>query len=101
MDKPKTKVLFRRFRRDGDIIAIMPEISSDDNPFHCQSYMHIGQHGSCDPYELIADATVPAKPFEYAKLLSELKGLGYDVVVIKRTNNSYLTKRRKQLQEKA
>ena len=45
-DQHKTKVIFRKLK-DGDIIALFPELPGDMNPYHtCESYMHVGQHGA-------------------------------------------------------
>jgi hypothetical protein len=77
----KTKVIFRKFK-EGDIIALFPEMEADQNPTHCGSYMHIGQHGAA-AYGLIAE-TKPATPKEYAALQSELESIGYDLEIRKR-----------------
>jgi hypothetical protein len=68
-------VVFRRFP-DGGIIALFPYIAAVcSNPWPCQSYMHVGQHGAADP-RIICD-TEPARPREYAGLKAELKRIGY------------------------
>lgn len=79
-----TKVVFRKFK-DGDIIAVFPEISY--NYVHIMSYQHVGQHGDCVPW--IASFTKPATPKEYAPLLKELKAIGYtNIRVMKRINQN-------------
>ena len=72
-------VIFRRFP-DGDIIALFPCLPAEClNPWPCQSYMRIGQHGAADPY--IVHDTRPARPREYAALKAELEQIGYCLAV--------------------
>jgi hypothetical protein len=74
--KPKqpTLVLFRRYR-DGDVIALFPDIPFDDAG-HVSSYSHIGQHSAAN-YEGVITDTLPAREHEYRHLLKELKKVGY------------------------
>lgn len=81
----KTIVVFRRYK-DGQIIALMPELPWDQRN-HCTSYMNIGQHGGAAYYGVIAQ-TKPAQPAEYAPLLRELESIGYHVVVRARKPNT-------------
>lgn len=75
-------VIFRRFP-DGDIIALFPYLPAEClNPWPCQSYMHIGQHGAADP-RIVYD-TRPARPHEYAALQAELETIGYCLAVRQR-----------------
>ena len=53
---------------------------------YCQSYMNIGQHGVAD-YTFCIRYTRPAKPAEYAKVLAELRKIGYKPHVIQRRNS--------------
>lgn len=69
-----TKVVFRKFKQGGDIIALFPEQA---NRLMVGSYMHVGQHADAD-YDGVISATTPAKESEYAELLAELKSIGYD-----------------------
>lgn len=79
----KTKVIFRKFKQGGDIIALFPEQGNRENQM-VSSYMHVGQHSDADYIGIIA-ATTPAKEGEYAELLAELKQIGYDdLIVMKR-----------------
>ena len=81
-DKEKTKVVFRKFK-DGDIIALFPEIEGGVNQKgECMSYMHIGQHSGAS-YALVYDTKL-AKPEEYADLFAELEGIGYNLDVKRR-----------------
>ena len=76
-------VIFRKFKY-GDVIALFPEIASDNIGYNCQSYMHVGQHGAANPNIVTMD-TVPATPDEYVVLEEELvQHVGYDLKIIKR-----------------
>ena len=71
-----TRVIFRKFKEDNEIIALFPdEIANEHN--ECWSYMHIGQHSPAD-YNGVIRCTKPAAEDEYAPLLEELKYVGYD-----------------------
>lgn len=77
------KVIFRKFKQGGAIIALFPEQVNRLN-LMVGSYMHAGQHSDADYTGVIA-ATTPAKESEYAELLAELKQIGYnDLMVMKR-----------------
>lgn len=83
-----TKVIFRKFR-NGEVIALFPQEPATCDGWLCVSYMHVGQHGSADPF--IVNDTKPAMPYEYADLYNELKSIGYnDLAVCKRfSRNDY------------
>lgn len=89
------KVLFRMWEKD--VIAIFPEIVGND-PVTCQSYMHVGQHGACDPNHVIRRSR-PATPAEYADLKAELESRGYVLQVIQRQPKDAYTNRWNQLKE--
>lgn len=76
-------VIFRVFRKDGDVIAFWPAVSASTIHDYCQSYQHIGQHGGAD-YAGCLSITRLATPKEYKDLLAELKQIGYKPNVIKR-----------------
>lgn len=81
-----TKVVFRKFKQGGDIIALFPK---QVNRLMVGSYMHVGQHSDADYAGVIA-ATTPAKESDYAELLTELKSIGYDdLQVMKRCKPKY------------
>ena len=63
-----TKVVFRKFR-DGEIIALFPEVTDSHN-YTVMSYMHIGQHSGADP-RIVRDTKL-ATPEEYMPLYNEL-----------------------------
>ncbi len=77
-----TKVVFRRF--EGDIIALFPEIAATLDPCHCQSYMHLGQHGAADYYKVLTSSK-PVTDQEAGSLKEELEGLGYKLTIYKRS----------------
>lgn len=78
----KTHVIFRVYP-DGELIAIFPREVAAPEWWICESYVHVGQHGACDP-ELVIRDTRPAKRAEYKDLYEELVGLGYELIVRKR-----------------
>jgi hypothetical protein len=85
MKADKTKVIFRKFRGLGDVIAIFPELPGTNDNFTCMSYQHIGQHGACTPDTIISITTpVDERYPEYRDLKKELESLGYDLQVCKR-----------------
>lgn len=71
-----TVVIFRKFRDQGDIIALFPEHPGTNDPSTCSSYQRLGQHGAATLPHII-QATVLAAPKEYAALKRELKAVGY------------------------
>lgn len=89
-----TKVVFRKFKDGGDIIAMFPRIPADRNGHDCVSYQHVGQHGAADPG--IVSITTPATKKEYAPLLAELKRIGYKGLIISQrmTHDDFLTRKR-------
>ena len=82
MHAKKLPVIFRRFK-EGDIIALFPGQTGTNDSSTCNSYQHIGQHGSASVN--LSNATTPAKYAEYLPLLRELRQIGYrDMEVVKR-----------------
>ena len=79
-----TKVIFRKFK-NGEVIALFPQEPATRDGWECMSYMHVGQHGSADPF--VVNHTKPAMPWEYSELYKELKSIGYnDLAVCKKFN---------------
>jgi len=73
-----TKVIFRKFKGQNELIAIFSQLPGTNNYYlDCLSYQSIGQHGACS-ITYIKNMTVPADRKEYKKLLSELITMGYD-----------------------
>ena len=90
-DQHKTKVIFRKFS-DGDVIALFPELPGDLNPYRtCESYMHIGQHGSAS-VDLVRN-TKQAVYREYVSLMQKLESIGYNLQVVQRFTHGNLQKR--------
>lgn len=84
------KVIFRKwstYRRDGEIIALFPELPGTNDTDSCLSYEHFGQHGASDAG--LSRVTVPARPAEYAALAKELRSIGYKLTVIKRFHRAH------------
>lgn len=84
-----TEVIFRRFPKDNQIIALFPyDIYNSRGGI--TSYMHVGQHGEAE-YSACIKKAKPAKEQEYKDLKEELESLGYNLKVInKRTYKKYL-----------
>lgn len=80
-DTDKTLVVFRKFKNDGEIIALFPELEEPCNG--CTSYQHVGQHGNAQ-YWFVIECSMPAQPHEYADLKAELESIGYNLNVRKR-----------------
>lgn len=73
-----TKVIFRKFKDNGDVIALFPQVAFNENYYNdCESYMRIGQHGPCS-ISNIASITSAASAQEYKSLFNELVSIGYD-----------------------
>lgn len=84
-----TPIIFRKFK-EGDIIAIFPTMPGTMDQYTCNSYQHIGQHGTCEPSYLIQNTKL-AKPEGYEKLFQELINIGYDdLKVYKRYQYKFL-----------
>jgi hypothetical protein len=96
-----TVVIFRKWPKSegGDVIALFPlEPATVGNPYHCESFQHVGQHGAADPNGLI-QVTKPAKPEEYANLQRELESepYRYNLEVRKRIPSNAVDVRRGKL----
>lgn len=71
-----TLVVFRRWRDNGDIIALFPELPADYQGRYCDAYEHVGQHGGAD-YQGVMQATRPVSLEDAADLILELERIGY------------------------
>ena len=89
-----TKVIFRKFKTDNDIIALFPELPGDMNPHvTCLSYQHVGQHGAAC-VNLTGQYTRPASEDQYKDLLAELVSIGYtDLKISHKATRKDLQKR--------
>lgn len=72
-----TKVVFRKYKDDGSIIALFPEELWSKTGYDIACYQHIGQHGSAD-YDTVIQQSAPTTPEEHRELLNELKSISYD-----------------------
>ena len=93
MPTEATAVIFRKWKDNGQIIALFPELPSDINGWFCDSYMHVGQHGGSDYYGVV-QATLPACREEAAALASELRRIGYRLKVMRRASRCHHERRR-------
>lgn len=86
-DTKVTRVVFRKWKSDGAILALFPDQTwfegRNNAPRMCSSYEHVGQHGGADYYGCIHQ-TWPAFENEYAELKKELEDLGYKLKPITR-----------------
>lgn len=87
-----TKVIFRAFKGDGDVIAVFPELPGGMFGNLCACYQHIGQHGDAD-IGVILRRTRPTTRDESAALRKELEGIGYKLAIRKRFIRAYDTVR--------
>jgi hypothetical protein len=85
MNDVETLVIFRRWRDNGHIIALFPELPSDIYGWYCEAYEHVGQHSGADYHGVIA-ATKPVTAEEAGPLAEELRHIGYDLVAIRRAS---------------
>lgn len=90
---PMTKVIFRKWKKGGDVIALFPEIAADQNPsMHCLSYQHVGQHGAAT-VTLGSEDTLPVTDEEAKPLWDELESIGYALKRVHCFHPSYAIKR--------
>lgn len=82
-----TPVIFRKWRRNGDIIALFPCIHYPAG--NIQSYEHAGQHGEAD-YQTVMKKTTPADSREYKELAEELNKIGYENLFIYRRRQGWM-----------
>lgn len=85
-DTQKTKVIFRKFKDSGDIIALMPEMAGNMDVVTCMCYQHIGQHGTAWLLDVM-EMSKPAKPEEYIPLYNELTARGYNIRIAHKSGN--------------
>ena len=91
MDKPRIKIIFRVWKKSGEVIALFPEISVDHDKANVQSYENIGQHGAADYYYVVYKTKLATKE-EYELLLTELTQIYDDCELVpcrKRTTEMY------------
>lgn len=92
----KTDVLFRRYRNDGPVIAVLPSIPGTDSWWvDCASYTADGQFAPCRVD--ICETTRAAKESEYIKLAAMLADKGYTLNPIGVFRYRHLIERRKKV----
>ena len=94
-----THVIFRKWH-NGEIIALFPYEPGTMDPWTCQSYEHIGQHGAAS-VSLTSAYTRTTKPEEYVELKRELERIGYNLIVLKRLPANSVNVRRAKLAQVA
>lgn len=78
-DEEATVTVFRRWRDDGSIIAVFPEIGEGSG--RCSCYQHVGQHGSTYFTDVIESSDPPAEDDEDVhRLIAELTSIGYNLL---------------------
>ena len=87
----KTSVIFRTYKKDGDVIALFPELPADSSRWHCLSYQSIGQHGAASC--CIDPDTRPSTKKEIETLSRELRQIGYDLDVKRRFSRAMDSRR--------
>jgi len=75
-----TKVIYRKYKDGGDILACFPELPADNYGRLMSCYQHIGQHGAAY-WGCVLRLTVPANEEEYRELAEELERIGYEDLV--------------------
>jgi hypothetical protein len=89
------RVVFRRWRDGGGVIALFPELPADIHGIYCDSYMHVGQHGGAD-YHGVVQQTDPATPEESDALAAELTRIGYRLAPVRRASPQLHERRREE-----
>ena len=95
----KTIVIFRTYKKEGDVIALFPEFPADSSRHHCLSYQSIGQHGAASC--CIDPDTRPATKKEAETLAKELRQIGYRLEVRKRLSRAMDSRRISSMQSAA
>lgn len=90
--EPTTRVVFRKWN-NGDIIALFPQVPGGVSDDTCNSYEHVGQHGSADYFSVVT-RTRPATDAEAADLKAELESIGYVLDVKRKASYADHTERR-------
>lgn len=71
-----TRVVFRKWKDTGNILALFPDLPSDPAGMCCMSYEHAGHGGAT--YSHCIEKTVAATEEEYASLKKELESDPYN-----------------------
>lgn len=92
MSTEKTIVIFRRWKDTGNVVAIFPEIPSDNQGYMCEMFEHHGQHTGRDCRGVVG-RTTPAKGPDVKALARELRGRGYRLLIRRKAHHTYAEKR--------
>jgi hypothetical protein len=87
-------VVFRKWKENGDVIALFPELPADLHGEYCDSYEAIGQHSGAD-YHGVIQQTAPCSSEDSADLADELTRIGYVLRPIKRASRVHHDNRRR------
>ena len=68
-------VVFRKWKENGDVIALFPQLPADLYGEYCDAYEHVGQHGGADFHGVIRQTT-PCSLNDAADLATELRRIG-------------------------
>ena len=79
-----TKVIFRKWKKGGGVIALFPELSASTKPEEeCLSYELVGEHGAANISQVMK-ASFEASSKESAPLREVLEEKGYNLREVKR-----------------
>ena len=94
-----TEVIFRRFNKGKEIIALFPAEAGSYDPETCSSYMHMGQHGNASV--ALSSMTKPANLSEpdVLDLYNELQQCGYSLKVVNRFTTKHRSARVAEIKE--
>jgi len=90
--EPPTPTIFKKDRDGGGVFAAFPTLPGDDNPATMMAYAHVGQHSAA--HMNYVSSAKPAKPAEYASLLSELKSIGYNPKIMQKMTQAHYQARK-------
>jgi hypothetical protein len=86
-------VVFRRWKENGSLIALFPDLPADLYGDYCDAYEHVGQHGGAD-YHGVVQHTRPCSLNDAADLAAELRTIGYVLRPIRRASRIHHEARR-------
>ena len=86
-------VVFRKWKENGDVIALFPALPADLSGNHCDAYEHVGQHGGADYFGVIQQTT-PCSSEQSADLATELRRIGYVLRPRRRASRAHHDARR-------
>jgi len=93
----ETKVIFRAYKDDGEIIAMFPEEVGTDDPYTCASFQR-GRHYTCYPSGLV-QITTSVEPEKYQILKEQLESMNYKLKVVSKLHPSYFEVRQQKINQ--